>query len=563
MAQESLQNNKRVLLHIILIAIIGFVAYANSLNGKFIWDDYWYIKDNNYIKSWSYIGNMFTENMGAGYADIAVPSYFFRPIQGLTYMIDYSLWGLNTFGYHLMNILLHILVVLLLYRLTIKIFESPPLALLAALLYIVHPAHVEAVASIAGRADSLYAAFILTAFILYISLLDSFSRARYFFMLLCFALSLLSKEAAIVFPLILFSFHYAFKKKMNGVLLLSVFAVLILYLLARPAYLDKITGDTLSPGMVFQRVPVFFAALANYAKILFFPVGLRVHYGDSMFGFLDKQALLGMLIFIFIIFFSFGRRRKDAMPLFCAAWFFCFLLPATNIIKINDSFLKEHWLYLSSFGFFLILARGLLALKNKYRVFGSCLIAAVIAFYGFCTVKQNEYWKDPVIFLKRSLQYSPGYPVFYSELGREYENMGKFREAIEYYKQAIAINPELPGAYANLAIAFEKTGDQESAIKAYRHAQKVNIQLARRYNDFATLYIARGKFKKAAELLKKSLEIDPKSGVTHNDLAVAYYYMKKYDLAMKHCNAALELGYKVSPELFQLLAPYGKVNMRK
>jgi len=571
-------ERKVLLAHLFLIIILGFVVYANSLSGKFIWDDYVYVKDNTHIKSWSYITNIFTENVGRGYAEATDASNFYRPLQMLTYMVDYSLWGLNVFGYHLTNILLHILVGLCLYWLVVNIFESRPLALITALLYIAHPVHVEAVTSIAGRADSLSALFILLSLIFYIKIPPYLKASPYILTLLFFLCALLSKESAAVFPLVLLLYHYTFKKKINLSLFLSVLGALFLYFLIKLLLPGLSLPRTANIASMFQRIPGFFVALANYSRLLLLPTNLHVYYGDWIFSFTDKKTIAGILIFCFLLWCAFKNRRKDALVFFSVVWSLIFLLPVSNIYKINDSFMKEHWLYLASAGFFLVIARWMVELyENKTTKFiGLFCITGALIFYSFCTIKQNNYWQGPIGFLKRSLYYSPDYSTFYNELGREYENLGKFEEAAGYYKKALQINQNLTGIYYNLAIVYEKAGkyresiiayrqilkkdpenvnvyyiiaglynkinDKEKSTAMYNRAKELRIKFYQRYLELADNYKKSGKEKEAITSYEKALEFTPKNLILYDELANLYISEGEFKKAVAVLKKSLEIN---------------------
>ena len=155
---------------VILIIILGFTIYFNSLGGSFIWDDAGLIQGNAYLKDWSNFPQIFTKNIWAG---IGEGSSIWRPLQMMTYFVDYSLWKLDPWGYHLTNILLHLLAALALYWFVSILFNNRILALFSSLLFIAHPVHVEAVSYISGRADSLVTIFVLVAFIFYLKFLHT------------------------------------------------------------------------------------------------------------------------------------------------------------------------------------------------------------------------------------------------------------------------------------------------------------------------------------------------------------------------------------------------------
>ena len=152
------------LLPLILITVLGFAVYGNAINGAFLWDDQLLIKDNQYIRDYSYLGQIFSSDTEAGAGE---QSGFWRPIQIFTYTIEYSLWQLNASGYHLTNIILHILVALSVFWLVNILFDNQRLALFTGLLFVAHPIHTGAVAYISGRADSLAALFMLLCFVFY------------------------------------------------------------------------------------------------------------------------------------------------------------------------------------------------------------------------------------------------------------------------------------------------------------------------------------------------------------------------------------------------------------
>jgi len=176
---------------IILIILSGFFVYSSSLQGEFVWDDEAFVVKNAYIKDWSKAGLIFITDSGAG---ASTELNFYRPIQVFTYMIDYSLWGLNSVGYHLTSVILHILVALAVYTLIRMLFLNIPLAFFSAMLFTVHPINTEAVSYISGRADLLSALFILLCLIFYIKNTHSPKLSSYILMLAACVLAFYPKK---------------------------------------------------------------------------------------------------------------------------------------------------------------------------------------------------------------------------------------------------------------------------------------------------------------------------------------------------------------------------------
>ena len=161
---------RRTVLACLALAILGFTIYVNSLEGEFIWDDHVLIANNKYIESWNYIPEIFSQDIGAP----AGERYnFYRPVQILTYKIDYLIWRFDAGGFRLTNIIIHILAVLCIYWFFSIIFKDSLLSFWASLLFLVHPVHTGAVYYISGRPDLLALLFMLLCYIFYIKSLGS------------------------------------------------------------------------------------------------------------------------------------------------------------------------------------------------------------------------------------------------------------------------------------------------------------------------------------------------------------------------------------------------------
>ncbi len=338
---------KSAIVQIILIIALGIIVYSNCLDGKFVWDDFGLVKDNSLIRSWRNIPEIFTEGMGGD------NSNFYRPLQIISYAADYSLWGLNSVGYHLTNTLLHILAALAVYWLINILFSSQALAFLTAALFVVNPLHTESVSYISTRSDPLSLLFISLTLIFYIKSLPGARPVASALSLASCLLALLSKENSIIIPLLILLYHYTFKIKLKPRLFFSISLIVLAYVILRLTLLKSFVS--ISP-VLFRRVPGFFAALSEYMRLLLLPVNLHLEYGNRLFAIFHPRAILGLAIFVFLIAAAVRRRNRDQLLFFAIAWFFLALLPVTSIYAINYSFMMEHWLYLPSVGFFLVLS---------------------------------------------------------------------------------------------------------------------------------------------------------------------------------------------------------------
>jgi tetratricopeptide (TPR) repeat protein len=509
------KSNQKIIFQAALIIILGFAVYANSLSAKFIWDDECLVEDNPCIKSLSEIPKVFTQDTGAS-SGISYHSY--RPLQIITYAIDYSFWLLNPSGYHFTNIFLHILVSLCVLWLINILFKDSAISFLAAAFFLVHPVHTQAVSYISGRADSLALLFMLLSLIFYIKVCQAGSAGFFSLALFSFALALLSRENSLILPVLLLLYHLTFRQKLKFRVILAFVIVALTYILLRLVALRHLLA--ISPPPLSQRIPGFFVAVANYLWLLLLPVNLHIEYGQRLFRFSDPLAITGMLSTLLLLAIAFRKINSNKLVFFCIAWFFLALLPQSNIYPLN-AYMAEHWLYAPSLGFCLILAYGLVyfSRQRNIKIFIPAAVF-ILVFYAYFTARQNFFWQDPLIFFQRNLKYSPDSSLINNNLGKIYYSLGREKEAIALFRRAIEIYPGNINAYNNLASVYYNAGRKEEAIA----------------------------------LFKKAIEINPaRAALLYYNLAVIYLREGRASLAAQYCGQAMESGYKVNPEFLKAL----------
>jgi Flp pilus assembly protein TadD len=507
-------NKNTTIFSVILIAFLGFAVYFNSLNGKFIWDDDHLIKDNIYIKNRVHLPTLFTTHIGAG-ANIDYSSY--RPLQMVTYMLDYAFWKLDVRGYHLTNVILHILAAAAICWMINILFRDKLLALFTSLLFVAHPIHTEAVSYISGRADSLALLFMLLCFIFYLKK----SKVFYVFALFCYVLAVLSRENTIILVALIPLYHYCSRVRLNIKKFLPFLSIAFIYILLRVTFLSF---HEASPTSLLQRVPGFFVALTKYIKLLFLPFGLHMEYGNKFFSFIHPKAIAGLLILVLALTISFKKRSTNKLVFFSVWWFFITLLPHSNLYPIPIAYMAEHWLYIPSIGFFLILAKGFVWLYKikKGRIFFIVGGIALLSFYSYLTISCNNYWKYPVNLYERTLEYQPQSVRTLSSLAMEYEKQGREQEAIELFNRAISINPEYAPAYNNLANLYADIGRSDKAIKLYQEAIAADLDYVEPYYNLGLEYAGAGRYEEAIDMYRRALIISPNYAQIHNNLGVAH-----------------------------------------
>lgn len=493
----------------LVIFILGFAAYSNSLKGDFVWDDEVLVKENLNIKDWSKTLKFFIGDSGT---KIIEKGIIFRPVQMASYSLDYSFWGINSIGYHLTNVILHILVVFAAYVLVKLLFNSKTLSFLTSILFIVHPVHTEAISYISGRADPLAALFILSCVILYIkqsTLLKN--TTSYFLILISYVFALLSKEYSLVTPLLLFIYSYTFNKKLLFKEFFSVLIISFSYVLLR---LFIIPTHAIATSNLFQRIPGFFIAITEYLKLLLIPLNLHMEYGNKLFNFYNVKVILGLIITILIFTYAFIKRKSDKLIFFSIFWFFICLLPVSNLFPVN-AYMAEHWLYLPSIGFFILLANIfalLYKVKIKYFKFVTIiLVACLVAVYFITTIKQNNYWRNNLSFGSHTLQYAPDSTRLHALICQSCIKIGEIKTAEIFCRRAMEIDPNNPNAYSLLGVISGSKGLYNESIAYFKQAIKLEPTYIFAYNGLGVSYILTNNFIEAKRVWGEGLKIDPDS----------------------------------------------------
>lgn len=535
----KLEDKKYTLIPIVLIIFFGLISYSNSLNGEFVWDDNFLVRDNAYIKNWSDLPKFFTESMGAGCNQPKKYS-FYRPIQMITYTFDYSLWKLDVRGYHLTNIFLHIGAALSLFWLISVLYNDWRLSLLTGLFWIVHPIHTESVSYISGRAEPLALMFMLLCFVFFVKAMSHDKKIYHILIPVSFILALLSKEMSIILPVLLVLYCYAFCKRIKLKFYVPILIILALYCISRVTILSFLFTKKPVTTTLLQRFGGFCAALTNYFRIMILPFDLHMEYCRSSLTI--PKIWVGGLIIIILLGLVLKSRSTRNIVFFSITWFFITLLPSSNLYPIN-AYMAEHWLYLPSIGAFLILSKGLLILfeNQKLKSFAIVLTLSLLGFYSALTFAQNDYWREPLTFYERTVKYSPNSSRVNYNLGLLYKEMGRKEEAVASYKKAIKARPDYALAHYNLANLYLNMDHKEKAIAAYEQAVEINPEYVEAYNNLGFAYSAVNRYEDSIASYKRSIAINSSRANTHNNLGLVYADVNRKEEAIASFKRAIEL----------------------
>jgi len=514
-------DRKIILISILIIIATGFVVYANSLDGQFIWDDEFLIERNLYVHHWNYWPKFFTQDIGAGAGNIYG---FYRPVLMLSLAADYALWKLNVKGYHVTTVMLHIFVALSIYWLITILFDNRMLSFLTGMLFLVHPVQCEDVAYITGRADSLVLLFMLLALISYIWYIKNAGAGSIIIMLVCFVAALLSKENAVIFPGFILIYHFVFREKVRYGIFLATMSITALYIGVRVLFTTSTVPYSILIMPVFKRIPGFFVAFMNYFRLLLIPSGLHSGYGHQVFSYTDPRTIAGFIIFLLVLWVALLRRGKSVEIRFAALWFLTALAPVSNTIFPASNFMAVRYLYIPSIGFFLVIAYIIQYLYRKEILRTGVIIFSVglLVFYSILTIRHNEYWSEPITFYEMTLRHEPKNATIYNNLGICYAKAGRTAEAALAFKKSIRMNPLYAKAYNNLGNLFGGLGKKDEAIVLFAKAIKLVPDYVEAYNNLGVIYKDLERYKEAEQMFVQAISVFPQNADISGTVDIKY-----------------------------------------
>jgi len=579
--------------------VLGAAIYANSLGGKFIWDDEFLIEKNEYIKHPGGIAGFFTKPLSYG---TPLKSNYYRPLQALTYALNYRAGGLDPVGYHVFNIILHVGAACALYWLTLLLFKNGFLSLATSLLFVAHPINTEAVTYISGRADPMVVVFMCLSVAYYVKAARGKKNLFYLLSAASYVLALFSKETALVIPFLLLAYDYicggsgASGRAVFPKRAVPFFFIGVLYIILRKTALNFPAENTAINATLYTRVPLVLSSIAMYFKKLILPLDLHMEYRMVIPPMGGPAVMAGMGIFAALIAAAAFYAKREKIITFSIAWFLINYFPISNIYPLNAVF-AEHWIYPASIGLYIASGWALFKIYSRgaaVKWLAVLLLAGLLFSASHATVRQNRHWAEPARFYERILKYNDKSSRVYNNLGRVYATGERAHEAIAMYEKAIEVKPDYLNAYNNLANAhsrlgnkaeavtlYEKAvalgpndadvyfnfgklrrnmGEYEKAIALYKKAIEINPRHVKAHNNLGVAYLHAGKPGQAARVLEKAIEINPRHPEAYNNLAVAYFNLKRYSEAAKYYDAALRLGCRADRQFLEALHKKEKQN---
>ncbi|MGD0259378.1 MAG: tetratricopeptide repeat protein [Verrucomicrobiota bacterium] len=551
----------------LLLVVATFIAYAPAWNAGFVWDDDVHVTQNRLL--WEPGG------LKQIWFSLSAPQYY--PLVFTSLRLEYALWGLNPAGYHWVNLVLHAISALLVWRVLQRL--SVPGAWLAAAVFALHPVNVESVAWISQRKNALCMVFYLLSLLFYLrwesarelrtehggpkiekdpppsSILHPPSAFLYWLSLLSFVLALLSKTAVAPLPLLLLGLAWW---RRGRVALMDLWRSAPFFGAAGILGLLTIWFEQLrngAPGVIPE--DGFWSQLAGAGWAVWFyldkaalPLHLNYIYPQWHINPSDALSYVPglLLVGMFLLFWRY-RRGWGRPCLLCLGYYLVMLLPVLGFMNIGFlqySHVADHWQYFAIIGP-IALATG--ALCSRLNVTSSrfqlraCRLAAlvILAVLFILTWQQSAWYVDEKTLWNFTLAENPSAWVARNNLGNALREKGQTDEAIRQYQEAIRLKPDYAGTRNNLGIALVRKGRTDEAISQYQEAFRLKPNYADAHYNLGIALVSKGQMDEAIRQYQEAIRLKPNYAEAHYNLGAALDKKGQTDEAIRHYQEALRL----------------------
>jgi tetratricopeptide (TPR) repeat protein len=547
----------------VLIIAAGIWAYHNSFQGPFILDDVSSILENPHIRHLWPIGEALSPS-----ANSMVGGH---PVVNLSLAVNYALGGLAVWGYHALNLTIHILAALTLFGIVRRTLLRPvleahfgasalPLAVAVAILWAVHPLQTEAVTYLSERGESLMGLFYLLTLYGFIRGVESPGHGRWFVLsVVACALGMATKEVMVTAPLMVLlydrtfvsqSFREAWSRHGRLYLGLAGTWLLLGYLMAGSRnLLDRSVGYGLGiTGWIYALTEC--RVVVHYLWLALWPAPLVFDYGDAITDItiwhFAEAAPYALILAVLVAGVLVELRRQPAMG-FLGAWIFVILAPSSSVVPVAGQPMAEHRMYLPLAAVVTIAVVGAFALgkrlfnKQQGVVLGCMAGGFVAVLLAFLTIQRNRDYYSALTIWQDTVDKRPDNPRALNNLGNALVQLGRRQEAMGHYEQALRIQPDYAETHNNLGNTLFRLGRTQEAIGHYEQALRINPDLAKAHNNLGNALLQSGKVQEAISHYEQALQIRPDLAEAHNGLGYALLQAGKVPEAIEQDQQALRI----------------------
>ena len=573
---RALQRDRFPIYAAIATVVVAIAAYISALQNGLVLDDRWVLLDNPLVTNISGIWRSF----GAPYWPAIQQAGQYRPLVVGSFAIDWAIAGNDPRWFHLVNVLWHAAASLLVWRLLTHLL-SPAGALAGALLFAVHPVHVEAVANVVGRSESMATVFVISALLLH--------ARRNAAAPLLFALALVSKESAMVFIGLAAAWDIVLRRDWLTALrerrwLYAAYGVVaIAYALTLAAIFQGraivVPASTWMGATTGERLLTVLSIIPHYVRLMIAPVELSADYNPRVITLathITPQVITGMLLVVVLLTCLAVAWRRSRVTFYGLIWFAIAVSPVSNVFFASGIALAERTLYLPSVGF--VVLAGLMFEWSARRRMQLTMYAAfaVLVLMTVRTAARIPVWKDNKTLVLTTLDDHPeSYkvhqqaggillqvndsagsvreygiaaslfnkdPYFYREVAEAALRKRDFRRALAMLDTSIRLMPDHPSPWMRIADSRFNLGEYAEAIAAAKMAYELSRDSVRALVVMASSSRAMGDWTAAAEAYRSGLKAHPGSWELHSGYADLLLQMGDVETARREAALGVELS---------------------
>ena len=536
---------------ILILICMGLLAFWGTFHSPFLYDDAHAIVENPKIQHL----NEFQDNIG-------ITNIFNRSVLFLTFAVNRNIGGLDVFGYHLFNILIHILTGLVWYFLVRELLLLEPdrqrlnhLPLVCAATHLFNPLAVQTVTYISSRSSGLSTFFYLLAFYIFSRLVrprkEDLPHTEKLLLILgtfgIFFLGIGTKEIVVTFPAMAIIYIWLITPAQQRRFLKTKIGALVLVIILFFCYryidqgsiislkADPSSGETSRWLYFLSQIK---AAVNYYLIKLFLPFNLNFEPDISLLpGFMDRQFIFALGVFG--VGATITYRHKSSLFKFAVLWLVITLLPTSSIIPLKQ-IVTEHRIYLPGLGFSLALGWVFLnALRS--RVFTTGLLLIFLSLSFLLTVTRSLDYRSEVSLWKDTAEKSPNKSLVHNNLATAYMEVKMFLEAERELAVTLQLNPTQSDAYANLGHIHFQRENWKQAIEDFNRSILLGSNKSDTYYFSGLAWSKQGNYAEAIPFLQKAVNMRPHKAHYHFDLGNAYQHIRSFDEALQEFRQTLEI----------------------
>lgn len=584
----------------LILAVFTFLLYSNSINHDYALDDVACIQQNKFTKQgFAGIPSMLKTFYWQGYWD--QNSGVYRPLSMISFAVEYQFFKDNPHVSHFISVLLYSLTVVLLFYVLRQVFAkySVVLPFLITLLFAVHPTHTEVVANIKSRDELLCFIFCLLTLSNVLVYLQKGLNKNLFRALICFFLSLFSKEGSLVFlgiiPLTLYFFTDTENKKIVRVTIqlgavALAFIILHQYVISHgpPTHAYSYHDNSLvgAPNIASRLATAIFI-LGNYLKLLFIPHPLSYDYSFNQFpatGFGNPLVLLSLAIHFGLLIYALRSFKRKNIYAYIILFYFIGMSMVSNVFVLIGATMADRFLYIPSLAFSIAVVWFILSYTKselKPQLFSSAahfyksyskqllIVLVIIAAFSVKVYTRNADWQDNFTLFTKDVKASPGSSRTHYNYGTQLmfikafpendslKKMLVLDEVIKELEISAHIDPIDPGTYLNLSTAYYQRKNYIEAIRTASLATKYNPEDGKAYLTLGNSCYRAGQYDRAIESMKTAIAKGFGEQEAYNAMGVSYFIKKDYLNAIEAFKKSIEIDPKDITALNNLGSAYG------